>query len=194
MEEEVSPAPEVAGSPPSVLVLEHVSIPTNNNDTTKESECSNCDHDINGATADHEVSPTHPASAPVLSPCEETTTVLMPRSRSLNSALGVPASVSECLVMTSDPGPVSRIANLSLCGSRLLQREALLFGPEEDTPAGHNTRPETDTTGTADLCSDLERLSLPATIPANICQKAMIWTEKEAVRKQVESDFHKLLI
>ena len=61
---------------------------------------------------------------------------------------------------------------------RLLQvREALLFGPEESLDPGHEMSP--------DLSSTLEKLSLP-TIPTTICQKAMIWTEKEALRKQVE--------
>ena len=111
-------------------------------------------------------SPTHPASAPVLSPSEEAVPVLMPRSKSLNSALG------ECSGARAEDAP--------LCGSRLLAlREALLFGGEAEP------RPEAD----LELPSALTRLALPSVIstpvPATLSQKAMIWTEKEAVRKQV---------
>ena len=172
--EEAEEEIELQQSPPSVLVLEHVSEPSNNNDTSKDSDCSNCaeagaaGHSVQPPPPSSLVSPTHPASAPVLSPSDECVTpLLMPRSRSLNSSLGV-----NCMMVSSEPGPVP------LCGSRLLQvREALLFGPEESLDPGHETSP--------DLSSTLEKLSLP-TIPTTICQKAMIWTEKEALRKQVE--------
>ena len=170
--EEAEEEIELQQSPPSVLVLEHVSEPSNNNDTSKDSDCSNCAeaacHSVQPPPPSSLVSPTHPASAPVLSPSDECVTpLLMPRSRSLNSSLGV-----NCMMVSSEPGPVP------LCGSRLLQvREALLFGPEESLDPGHETSP--------DLSSTLEKLSLP-TIPTTICQKAMIWTEKEALRKQVE--------
>ena len=170
--EEAEEEIELQQSPPSVLVLEHVSEPSNNNDISKDSDCSNCAEaagpSVQPPPPSSLVSPTHPASAPVLSPSDECVTpLLMPRSRSLNSSLGV-----NCMMVSSEPGPVP------LCGSRLLQvREALLFGPEESLDPGHETSP--------DLSSTLEKLSLP-TIPTTICQKAMIWTEKEALRKQVE--------
>merc|ERR1719192_1100063 len=75
----------------------------------------------------------HPAaqtsSAPALSPADEVP-ILLPRSKSLNSSL------ASCLIFSSEPP--TRTANLSLCGSRLLQREARLFGEGEtsDNKAG----------------------------------------------------------
>ena len=158
--------PRADNSPPPVqLVLEHcAAMPTNNNDAGKESaECPSCDP----APAQLLASPTHPASAPVLSPSEEAVPVLMPRSKSLNSAL------AEC-------SGAARAEDAPLCGSRLLAiREALLFGGE----AEHRQEPDLE------LTSALTRLALPSVIstpvPATLSQKAMIWTEKEAVRKQV---------
>jgi len=102
--------------------------------------------------------------------------ILMPRSKSLNSSLG------DCLMMAPDPPSRTRIANLSLCGSRLLQREALLFGGDGEEV--NRLQPDPD------LASALQRLTLPSTSSCNplhplVTQKAMIWTEKEAVRKQV---------
>ena len=97
--------------------------------------------------------------------------MLMPRSKSLNSAL------AEC-------SGAARAEDAPLCGSRLLAiREALLFGGE----AEHRQEPDLE------LTSALTRLALPSVIstpvPATLSQKAMIWTEKEAVRKQVRLAF-----
>ena len=118
-------------------------------------------------------SPTHAASAPVLSPSEETVTI-MPRSKSLNSSLG------ECAM--SAPERQVRLDNPRL----LAIREALLFSGREEPEA------RTLETGqdSPDLASALQRLtlpSLPLIPPVSVLpsQKAMIWTEKEAVRKQV---------
>ena len=168
---------------PVQLVLEAVELPgpvTNNNELGKEaaasSECRECDQHQPSAEPDLlprppvTASPTHPASAPVLSPSEETVTI-MPRSKSLNSSLG------ECSSLAAE-------RQVRIDNPRLLAiREALLFGREEEV------RAETDS---ADLSSALQRLTLPTLPlipPVSVLpsQKAMIWTEKEAVRKQVRS-------
>ena len=109
--------------------------------------------------------------------------MVIPRSWSLNSSLG-----SGCLV----PGHVTS-NNLSICGSRLKQREALMFGGEgeardqQDSQQVYHEPPglhEMD-----DLMSALYRLTLPDTpIPLKVkpaANRVMIWSEKEAVRKQV---------
>ena len=107
------------------------------------------------------------SSAPALSPAEEVP-VLLPRSKSLNSSL------ASCLIFSSEPP--TRTANLSLCGSRLLQREARLFGEGEtnDNKAGDTVEEDAALVRIVD--------SLPS---LRLGQKAMIWTEKEALRKQV---------
>ena len=108
------------------------------------------------------------SSAPALSPAEEVP-VLLPRSKSLNSSL------ASCLIFSSEPP--TRTANLSLCGSRLLQREARLFGEGElsnDSKAVDSVEEDTALVRIVD--------SLPS---LRLGQKAMIWTEKEALRKQV---------
>jgi len=94
--------------------------------------------------------------------------VLLPRSKSLNSSL------ASCLIFSSEPP--TRTANLSLCGSRLLQREARLFGEGEtsDNKAGDSVEEDAALVRIVD--------SLPS---LRLGQKAMIWTEKEALRKQV---------
>ena len=105
------------------------------------------------------------SSAPALSPAEEVP-VLLPRSKSLNSSL------SSCLIFSSEPP--TRTANLSLCGSRLLQREARLFGEGE---ASENKAEMEEEDALVRIVDSLPSL--------RIGQKAMIWTEKEALRKQV---------
>ena len=180
-EEDRMPSESPPSPPPPVqLVLESVELPgavTNNNDLSKEvrtSECPKCDQPSSVPEILPQppvsASPTHPASAPVLSPSEETVTI-MPRSKSLNSSLG------ECASLATESQV--RIGNPRL----LAIREALLFGREEET------RTETETES-GDMSSALQRLALP-TLPLippvllSPSQKAMIWTEKEAVRKQV---------
>ena len=108
------------------------------------------------------------SSAPALSPAEEVP-VLLPRSKSLNSSL------ASCLIFSSEPP--TRTANLSLCGSRLLQREARLFGEGE---ANDNHKAGDTVEEDAALVRIVD--SLPS---LRLGQKAMIWTEKEALRKQV---------
>ena len=168
---------------PVQLVLEGVQLPgpvTNNNDLqSKEAECAECDQQQPPVSVPDllarppvTASPTHPASAPVLSPSEETVTI-MPRSKSLNSSLG------ECA--TGAPERQVRLDNPRL----LAIREALLFSGREEPEA--RTLEAGDT---PDLISALQRLtlpSLPLIPPVSVLpsQKAMIWTEKEAVRKQV---------
>jgi len=180
-EREVLSSPEVQHN----IILEPVVAPNNNNVMTKNEEnCRNCDPVLpilSPATLPdpnlylHDLQePHHASSAPVLSPAEEVP-VLMPRSKSLNSSLG------DCLIMSSDP-PV-RIANLSLCGSRLLQREALIFSAEGETVTDSG-QPAQDP-GDPDLATALYKLSFVESIPSTVTQKAMIWTEKEAIRKQV---------
>ena len=179
-------------SPGPALVLEAVCLPlpANNNNSVLEKESSPTVTSSTVPPCEGEaapVSPTHPSSAPVLSPSEEVRLV-MPRSRSLNSSLG------ECLLPPgggqSGPGQ-PRTNNLSLCGSRLMQREALMFGgdsshsSQQPGPSGQPELPELD-----DLMSALYRLTLPETpLPLRVVPAAtnrvMIWTEKEAVRKQV---------
>ena len=176
-------------SPGPALVLEAVCLPlpanNNNNNSVLEKESSPT---VTANLPDCEgeatlMSPTHPSSAPVLSPSEEVRLV-MPRSRSLNSSLG------ECLL---HPGGQARTNNLSLCGSRLMQREALMFGGDsshsrhscqQQGQSGQPEQPELD-----DLMSALYRLTLPETpLPLRVpaaTNRVMIWTEKEAVRKQV---------
>lgn len=162
------------------LVLDSILLPpNNNNEPSKEPESHNQEYEAAASAAallpTIAASPTYPASAPVLSPSDEVT-ILMPRSKSLNSSLG------DCLMMAPDPPTRTKIANLSLCGSRLLQREAMLFSGDGDED--NRLQPEPD------LASALQRLALPSTSGCNplhscVTQKAMIWTEKEAVRKQV---------
>jgi len=130
------------------------------------------DHEANNSTNQPPItrnSPIHPASAPVLSPTDEVT-ILMPRSKSLNSSLG------ECPMLRSD-SPSRTAANLSLCGSRLQQREAALFGGEDQPSKDSNL----------DLSAALQRSIAPETssVSTSITPKAMIWKEKEAMRKQV---------
>jgi hypothetical protein len=181
-EREVLSSPEVQHN----IILEPiVTQPNNNNFLTKNEEnCRTSDPEppqLSPATLPdpnmylHDLQePHHASSAPVLSPAEEVP-VLMPRSKSLNSSLG------ECLIMSSDP-PV-RIANLSLCGSRLLQREALIFSADGETMT--DSGPAAPDPGDPDLATALYKLSFVETLPSSVTQKAMIWTEKEAIRKQV---------
>jgi len=167
------------------IFVEPILVPHNNNIISKSDEiCKNCEidqnqlspatlHDQNLYLADLQ-EPQHANSAPVLSPAEEVP-VLMPRSKSLNSSLG------DCLIMSSDP-PV-RIANLSLCGSRLLQREALIFSNDGDCI--NTSLPSASSPSDKDVSEDLFKLSVAERLPNSVTQKAMIWTEKEAIRKQV---------
>ena len=187
-----TPSASPPGPPcPVQLVLEAVELPglvTNNNELSKEAapvsgECPECDQQQPPAEPallprpPVTASPTHPASAPVLSPSEETVTI-MPRSKSLNSSLG------ECSSLAAE-------RQVRIDNPRLLAiREALLFGREEES------RTETDS---LDLSSALQRLtlpSLPLIPPVSVLpsQKAMIWTEKEAVRKQVRQKCHTLVL
>jgi len=177
-EREVLSSPEIQHN----IIVEPVVAPNNNNILTKKEEsCRSCDGDpplvSPGTLPDPALylpelqDPPHASSAPVLSPAEEVP-VLMPRSKSLNSSLG------DCLIMSSDP-PV-RIANLSLCGSRLLQREALIFCGEGDTVTD-SALPDQD----PDLTSAMYKLSFVEPLQTSVAHKAMIWTEKEAIRKQV---------
>ena len=108
------------------------------------------------------------SSAPALSPAEEVP-VLLPRSKSLNSSL------ASCLIFSSEPP--TRTANLSLCGSRLLQREARLFGEGDSI---HDNKAVDNVEEDAALVRIVD--NLPS---LRLGQKAMIWTEKEALRKQV---------
>ena len=173
-EEEEEEERDSSLSPAPALVVEAVclSLPSNNNNTEKEKESSPSLPECLSCEAGPS-SPTHPSSAPVLSPSEEVRLV-MPRSRSLNSSL------AECLQPGGSQGQ-PRSNNLSLCGSRLMQREALMFGGDQ---AGAPEQAELE-----DLMSALYRLTLPETplplrsVPAS--NRVMIWTEKEAVRKQV---------
>ena len=114
------------------------------------------------------------SSAPALSPAEEQVPmVLLPRSKSLNSSL------SSCLIFSSEP-PTRTSANLSLCGSRLLQREARLFGNGEGEASSYDNNKAGDVEEDAALVRIVD--SLPS---LRLGQKAMIWSEKEALRKQV---------
>ena len=169
---------------PVQLVLEGVELPgqvTNNNDlqSKEAAECVECEQQPPASVPELlprppvTASPTHPASAPVLSPSEETVTI-MPRSKSLNSSLG------ECAM--SAPERQVRLDNPRL----LAIREALLFSGREE-PEARTLEAGQDS---PDLASALQRLtlpSLPLIPPVSVLpsQKAMIWTEKEAVRKQV---------
>ena len=117
--------------------------------------------------------PLHTSSAPALSPAEDVP-VMIPRSKSLNSSLG------DCLMLNSEP-PI-RTANLSLCGSRLLQREAIIFSGEEEVDTNSNIL---DSVG-QELTPSLYKLSCSERLQPSGTQKAMIWTEKEAIRKQVQ--------
>jgi len=176
---EILSSPEVQHN----IILEPVVAPNNNNILTnkKEESCRSCDGEpplvSPGTLPDPSLylpqlqDPPHASSAPVLSPAEEVP-VLMPRSKSLNSSLG------DCLIMSSDP-PV-RIANLSLCGSRLLQREALIFCGDGDTMTDSAPTDQEN-----DLASAMYKLSFVEPVQKSVAHKAMIWTEKEAIRKQV---------
>jgi len=112
-----------------------------------------------GDSYSHSVPP-QPSSAPVLSPCEDSEPPSLPRSRSLNSSLGsCPASSHSH----------TKVASLSLCGTRLSQREALIFKVSSPR-AGVST----------------EALSpVPPLPPPCPPARAMLWSEKEALGKQV---------
>ena len=148
------------GPPQLPALLEPVLVQaTNNNQAVGgKEECRTCGPELGGVTVGGVALQT--CSAPGLSPAEEVP-VLIPRSKSLNSALG-------CLA--SGVSPPARPANISLCGSRLLQREALLFREEGGADS--------------DLATQLYLLSFSDCLSLTQ-QKAMIWTEKEAIRKQV---------
>ena len=184
-DEEASPPPVMA-LPPALVLVEP---PFMNNNTmqSKQEACTSCEEAIaplptlpsNTLLDLREADHSHPAaqtsSAPALSPADEVP-ILLPRSKSLNSSLG------SCLIFSSEPP--TRTANLSLCGSRLLQREARLFGGEGDS--GDFQASETaEEEALVRIVDNLPNL--------RIGQKAMIWTEKEALRKQVSlfSDYGK---
>ena len=176
-EEEEEEERDSSVSPLPAVVLQSVclSLPPTNNNTVVEKETSpptaSVPECLTSEGVPALVSPTHPSSAPVLSPSEETARLaMMPRSRSLNSSLG------ECLLPGGGGG------GGGLCGSRLMQREALMFGGDQ---SGADLE---------DLMSALYRLTLPETSlplrPVPATNRAMIWTEKEAVRKQISQAPH----
>ena len=159
----------------------------NNTMQSKQEACTSCEEAIaplptlpsNTLLDLREADHSHPAaqtsSAPALSPADEVP-ILLPRSKSLNSSLG------SCLIFSSEPP--TRTANLSLCGSRLLQREARLFGGEGDS-SDFQASETAEEEALVRIVDNLPNL--------RIGQKAMIWTEKEALRKQVSlfSDYGK---
>ena len=176
-DEEASPPPVMA-LPPALVLVEP---PFMNNNTmqSKQEACTSCEEAIaplptlpsNTLLDLREADHSHPAaqtsSAPALSPADEVP-ILLPRSKSLNSSLG------SCLIFSSEPP--TRTANLSLCGSRLLQREARLFGGEGDS-SDFQASETAEEEALVRIVDNLPNL--------RIGQKAMIWTEKEALRKQV---------
>jgi len=107
-------------------------------------------------------------SAPLASPVKEVQLLSnIPRSKSLNN------SMSSCLA--TDGGTQSDDDNLLLCGNRLLLRETLLFGPES---SGLDK---------VDINEALQKLSMRLQRPKSGLDtpRVMIWSEKEACRKQV---------
>ena len=176
-DEEPSPPPVIA-LPPALVLVEPPFLNNNTLQSKPEAACTSCEEALapvpstsSNALLDLREPTLGPApqtsSAPALSPAEEVP-VLLPRSKSLNSSL------ASCLIFSSEPP--TRTANLSLCGSRLLQREARLFGEGEtnDNKAGDTVEEDAALVRIVD--------SLPS---LRLGQKAMIWTEKEALRKQV---------
>ena len=198
LEEEEEEERDSSVSPGPAMVLEAVCLPlpaNNNNNSGVEEKRKESSPSVTTTVTAATIStipesetepslgsPTHPSSAPVLSPSEEVRPLVIPRSRSLNSSLG------ECL-HPPQPGQ-ARANNLSLCGSRLMARETLMFGGDHShshSQPGQSSQPEPAELD--DLMSALVRLTLPETplplrvVPAT--NRVMIWTEKEAVRKQV---------
>ena len=184
-EEEEDLVRDFSVSPGPAVVVEAVCLPllpsSNNNNTTvaektpspttTTSTAPECLLGCEGLSG--RVSPPHPSSAPVLSPSEEVRQLVsMPRSRSLNSSLG------ECL-QTGQPR-----TNRSC--REMMQREALMFGGDQAGAAAGGPPEQAEL---EDLMSALYRLTLPETpLPLRTVaasNRVMIWTEKEAVRKQV---------
>ena len=176
-DEDPSPQPVIA-LPPALVLVEPPYLNNNTLQSKPETACTSCEEALapvpstpSNALLDLREPSLGPAapqtsSAPALSPAEEVP-VLLPRSKSLNSSL------ASCLIFSSEPP--TRTANLSLCGSRLLQREARLFGEGEasDKKSG-------------DIVEEDALVRIVDSLPSlRLGQKAMIWTEKEALRKQV---------
>lgn len=112
-------------------------------------------------------------SAPLMSPVESGPSLPMPRSRSLNSTLG------SCLILEegqAEPRPdiasMDAAVNLSVCGARLLQREALLFGERHER----------------EFASALNSLRLDEEVDERRMDwvpRTMIWGERDACRRLV---------
>jgi len=178
-DEEPSPPPVIA-LPPALVLVEPPFMNNNTLQSKPEAACTSCEEALapavpstsSNALLDLREPALGPApqtsSAPALSPAEEVP-VLLPRSKSLNSSL------ASCLIFSSEPP--TRTANLSLCGSRLLQREARLFGEGELS---------NDSKAVDSVEEDAAMVRIVDSLPSlRLGQKAMIWTEKEALRKQV---------
>ena len=189
-EEEEDLVRDFSVSPGPAVVVEAVCLPllpsSNNNNTTVAEKTPSPPTTTSTTTAPEgllgceglsgRVSPPHPSSAPVLSPSEEVRQLVsMPRSRSLNSSLG------ECL-QTGQPR-----TNRSC--REMMQREALMFGGDQAGAAAAAAGGPPEQAELEDLMSALYRLTLPETpLPLRTVaasNRVMIWTEKEAVRKQV---------
>lgn len=152
-----------------------INFQNNNNDSegskqkveSSELPCTSCDYKRNPPpiSAPSPVFPPLPVSAvrsvPLTSPAEEAPTLNMPRSKSLNN------NISTCLASESSSKEEDKIL---LCGNRLLLREALMFGTEN-----------------LNINEALSKLSVRETrakCPVGY-PRAMIWSEKDASRKQV---------
>jgi len=111
-------------------------------------------------------------SVPLMSPVEPGAAVSIPRSRSLNSTLGGCLILEEGQVPGPDVASTDAAVNLSVCGARLLQREALLFGERQER----------------EFASALGSLSLDEEVDerrVDWVPRTMIWGEREACRRLV---------
>ena len=126
--------------------------------------CLSCDMEKDVAPLQSSSSfPQHPVTAvrsvPLTSPVDDVTLLNVPRSKSLNS------SISACLAADSS----TEEDKIMLCGNRLLQREAFLFGSENK--------------GILEALNSLtirEKLKRSQTFP-----RALVWSEKDAIKNHV---------
>ena len=98
-------------------------------------------------------------SVPLTSPVDDVSLLNVPRSKSLNS------SISTCLASNSS----TEEDKIMMCGNRLLQREAFLFGSENKGILEALNR-----------LSIREKLERSQTFP-----RALVWSEKEAIKNHV---------
>ena len=160
---------------PLKKTLEHAELSVQNNNNSRddsikaketvETPCTSCDFSSSSSRFPDQSNPpsmvTVVRSVPLTSPVDDITVLNMPRSKSLNN------NISTCLASEKS---TTEDDTMLLCGNRLLLREALLFRTEH-----------------SELSDALVKLSVKSDNGSSplSCPRAMIWSEKEAYRNQV---------